>query len=210
LPKLDEEGFSPDSRQEEEGIQRKNDSKPKPDLDCRNGQETEGLCESSEEGADKLESCANNIEEMLDEKNKLIEEYQERLIRAKADYDNYRKRTQKEIREIHMYAAEEIIKDILPVMDNFERALDSVQDKTSSVYQGIEMIYEQLKSVLKQHGVEEIQAYRMVFDPKYHEAVMTVDSDEHEDETIVEVFQKGYTYHSRVIRPSMVKVAKKI
>lgn len=160
----------------------------------------------SEQESDK--PTTEELAKIIIGKDKLIEDYKGRWLRAKADYDNYSKRTQKEIREIHMYAAEEFVKDLLPVMDNFERALDSVEDKSGAVYQGINMIYQQLKNVLAQYDVKEIEALGERFDPRYHEAAMRVNCAEYDDETVVEVFQKGYIYHSRVIRPSMVKVAK--
>ncbi len=182
---------------------------PKQDSECEDRQHSEEPGKISEQESAKLPTEEiEDINEIIDQKEKQIEDYKVRWVRAKADFDNYRKRTQKEIREIHMYAAEEFIKDILPVMDNFERALDSIEDKSGAVYQGVEMIYQQLKNVLANYGVKEIEALGKTFDPRYHEAAMRVNSEEYDDETVVEVFQKGYTYHSRVIRPSMVKVAK--
>lgn len=152
------------------------------------------------------------LKKALEEKEKEAAHYKELWLRALADYDNLKKRTQKEIENIQLYAGEQLIKDIIPVLDNFERAIDSVEDvedKESAFYNGIKMIYNQLKGVMKKYGVEEIEAQGKPFDPKLHEAIMTVESEEYEDETVVEVLRKGYTYHSKVIRPSLVKVAKK-
>lgn len=193
------------SQQEDESCQCSNTSKQDSEYEDMRNPEEQG--KMSEQESDK--PPVGELAKIIDEKEKLIEDYKDRWVRAKADFDNYRKRTQKEIREMHMYAAEEFIKDMLPVMDNFERALDSVEDKFGAVYQGIEMIYQQLKNVLAQYEVREIEALGEIFDPRYHEAAMRVNCEEYDDETVVEVFQKGYTYHSRVIRPSMVKVAKK-
>ncbi|MCG0274765.1 MAG: nucleotide exchange factor GrpE [Thermosediminibacteraceae bacterium] len=152
------------------------------------------------------------IEELknaLKTKEKEAADYKELWLRALADYDNFKKRTQKEIEQIQLYAGEQLIKDILPILDNFERALDSIKDTDSAVYEGVKLIYNQMKSVLNKYGVQEIEAEGKPFDPQFHEAMMTVESDEYESDTVVEVLRKGYTYHSKVIRPSLVKVAKK-
>ncbi|MCR4429838.1 MAG: nucleotide exchange factor GrpE [Tepidanaerobacteraceae bacterium] len=158
---------------------------------------------------DDLKQKIEALEKALDDKQKEIDEYKSRWYRVQADFDNYRKRTQKEIQEIHLYAAEQLIKDILPVVDNFERALDSIEDREGPVYKGIQLIYQQLKNLLERYEVREIEAVGKIFDPRFHEAVMQMESHEHENDTVIEVLQKGYLYHAKVIRPSMVKVAKK-
>lgn len=163
----------------------------------------QSTCDSDESNKEE------ELKKALEEKEKEAAHYKELWLRALADYDNLKKRTQKEIENIQLYAGEQLIKDIIPVLDNFERAIDSVEDKESAFYNGIKMIYNQLKGVMKKYGVEEIEAQGKPFDPKLHEAIMTVESEEYEDETVVEVLRKGYTYHSKVIRPSLVKVAKK-
>ncbi|MGI6425300.1 MAG: nucleotide exchange factor GrpE [Tepidanaerobacteraceae bacterium] len=145
---------------------------------------------------------------LIEEKQKEIDDYKNRWLRAQADFDNYRKRMQKEIQDVHLYAGEDIIKDILPVVDNFERALDSMKDKDDPFYKGIELIYQQLKSVLEKHEIKEIEAVGKPFDPNYHDAVMMVQNEELQDNTVSEVMLKGYMYHSKVIRPSMVQVVK--
>jgi len=149
------------------------------------------------------------FKEKLTEKEKEIEELKNLLLRTQADFDNFRKRKQKEIQEIHQYSGESFIIDILPVIDNFERALSSSQDEEDPFYKGVKMIYQQLLAVLQKHDVKEIEAAGKTFDPNYHEAIMQVSTDEYENDTVVEVLRKGYQYHSKVIRPSMVKVCKK-
>lgn len=198
----DEENDSPDNTCEQS-------CKSKDDNKNING-ESEGNVpvENSCEGED-LKARVESLEKTLEEKQREIDEYKNRWYRAQADFDNYRKRMQKEIQDIHLYAGEQLIKDILPVVDNFERALNSVDDKESPVYKGIQLIYQQLKKVLEKYDVKEIDAQGKVFDPRFHEAVMQVESQDYENDTVVEVLQKGYLFHSKVIRPSMVKVAKK-
>ncbi|ADL07670.1 GrpE protein [Thermosediminibacter oceani DSM 16646] len=186
--------------------------KPNENLECESAPENDEA--KSQEGAisDSEHENVSETEELkkaLEEKEKEAAEYKERWMKALADYDNLKKRFQKEIEEIHLYAGEQLIKDILPVLDNFERALNSIKDTESSTYDGVKLIYNQMKNVLNKYGVREIEAEGKPFDPHFHEAMMKVESDEYETDTVVEVFQKGYTYHSKVIRPCLVKVAKK-
>ncbi|MDK2877911.1 MAG: molecular chaperone GrpE [Thermoanaerobacteraceae bacterium] len=156
-----------------------------------------------------LKQKLETLEKTIEDKQKQIDEYKNRWYRAQADFDNFRKRTQKEIQDIHLYAGEQLIKDILPVVDNFERAMDSIEDREGPIYKGIQLIYQQLKNVLEKYDVKEIDAQGKTFDPRFHEAVMQVESQEYENDTVIEVLQKGYLFHTKVIRPSMVKVAKK-
>ena len=167
--------------------------------ECNDKSDTENEC---------IDTKAEDFEKILEEKERQIEDYKNRWIRTHADFDNYRKRSQKEIQEIYRYAGEQLIKDILPIVDNFERALDSVDDKESSLYQGVELIYKQFKETLEKHDVKEIEALGKPFDPNFHDAVMMVESEEFTENTVAEVLLKGYQYNTKVIRPSMVKVAK--
>jgi molecular chaperone GrpE len=157
----------------------------------------------------ELQNRIQQLEKNLEDKEKEVEKYKNLWLRVQADFDNFRKRTQRDIQEIHLYAGEQLIKDLLPLVDNFERALNSVEDKSGPIYKGIDLIYQQLRKLLEKYNVKEIDAQGKPFNPKFHEAVMMVQSDEYDSETVVEVLQKGYLYHSKVIRPSMVKVAKK-
>lgn len=150
----------------------------------------------------------DKLNKLLEDKQKEIDVYKNRWLRAQADFENYKKRMQREIQEINLYAGELLVRDILPVIDNLERALDSVKDKNDAVYKGVQLIYQQLVDVLKKHEIREIEALGKPFDPNYHEAVMMVESEEFKPNTVAEVLLKGYMYHSKVIRPSMVKVAK--
>lgn len=139
-----------------------------------------------------------------------IEEYKERLLRAQADFDNFRRRTQKEKEDLAKYASSVLITELLPVIDNFERALSSGADSAdvSSYAKGVEMIFRQLEGVLKAEGLERMEAVGQPFNPEFHQAVMQVDSDEYEEGIVVEELQKGYQLKDKVIRPAMVKVSK--
>jgi len=159
--------------------------------------------------AEQAETKENELlNKLLEDKQREIEEYRNRWLRAQADFDNYRKRMQREIKDISLYAGEQLVKDLLPVIDNFERALKSVENTDDAFYKGVKLIYQQIVDILKKHNITEIEAVGKPFDPNYHEAVMTVESEELESDTVAEVLLKGYMYHSKVIRPSMVKVVK--
>lgn len=142
-------------------------------------------------------------------KEKEIESYYDRLLRLQAEFENFRKRTIKEKAEFTKYANEELIKNLLPVLDNLERALASAEQTKDfeGLSKGMEMIYKQFSEALKKAGLTEIEALNQRFDPVVHEAVARVESSDIEPNTVVEVLQKGYYFHDRVLRPAMVKVA---
>lgn len=197
---------------EEKDKDMENTSIEKADSDTEKNNEeikNEEIKEEIKDNDESLKQKLETLEKAVEDKQKEIDEYKNRWYRAQADFDNFRKRTQKEIQDIHLYAGEQLIKDILPVVDNFERAMDSIEDRESPIYKGVQLIYQQLKNVLERYDVKEIDALGKAFDPRFHEAVMQVESREYENDTVIEVLQKGYLYHTKVIRPSMVKVAKK-
>lgn len=125
--------------------------------------------------------------------------------RLMADFQNYKRRTEKEKNDIYAYANEKLILGLLEVIDNFERAVLS-ETADEKYAEGMEMIFKQLKGVLEKSGLEEIKALGEGFDPNFHNAVMTEDNDRFESGSVTEVLQKGYTLNGKVIRPSMVKV----
>lgn len=136
------------------------------------------------------------------------EELQQRNLRLQADYDNFRRRTQKEKEDQAKYAASSLLEKLLPVIDNLERAIDSAK-QTSNIEmltQGIDMVYRQMMEALKEEGAAPIEAVGTPFDPHFHQAVMQEPSDQYESGIIMEEFQKGYMLKDKVIRPSMVKV----
>ena len=147
----------------------------------------------------------------LKEKAANADEYFDRLLRIQADFDNYKKRLEKEKIEFIKFANEEIIVEILQILDDFDRAVEAGKSKHDFgiLYKGVEMIHKDLKGFLKQKGLEEIEAKGRPFDPHQHEAMMQEQTDECPEDHVVEEFQKGYILNGRVIRPAKVKVAKK-
>lgn len=154
------------------------------------------------------EDNSMNIDEIIEAKEKEISELNNQLLRLQADFVNFRKRAEKEKESTITYALESFISSLLPVVDNFQRAMESEEDNNNNFYKGVEMIYEQLSKVLIENGVEEIKSLGEDFDPNYHHAVFAEENDEYEAGKITEVLQKGYTLKDRILRPSMVKVAK--
>lgn len=139
-------------------------------------------------------------------KDKQLEEINNKLLRLQADFLNYKTRTEKEKFKYYNDAIEDLVCEMLPILDNFERALENLESD-ENLSQGVEMILNQFINLLKKYGVEEIDALGKKFDPKLHHGVSTEDTDEEED-IVVEVFQKGYKLKDKVIRPSMVKISK--
>ena len=183
-------------------------------------EETVKAEEASEEkestGGEKPEETESGEEsEMLKKKKKKdkmeekLEELEDRVKRQMAEFDNFRKRTEKEKSHMYEVGARDVIEKILPVVDNFERGLASVSEdqKENPVIVGMDKIYNQLMTTLTDLGVEPIEAVGEEFDPNYHNAVMHVEDEELGENVVVEEFLKGYMYKDTVIRHSMVKVA---
>ncbi|MCK5660997.1 MAG: nucleotide exchange factor GrpE [Methanosarcinales archaeon] len=147
--------------------------------------------------------------QQLDEQVKLCDEYKDKFLRAQADFDNFKKRSAKERINIVKFANEDIILELLEVVDNFERAMSSIDQvhDTSSIKDGVSMVYKQLMNVLTQKGLTKIEALNKEFDPNHHEAIAAVESNL-EENTIVEVVIEGYMLNDKVVRPSKVIVAK--
>ncbi|ACL70031.1 nucleotide exchange factor GrpE [Halothermothrix orenii] len=152
---------------------------------------------------ERVKELETEVDELTEEKNNIFN----KLQRLQADFINYRKRTNKEKGKIGIRAKIELIEKILPVVDNFERALNSAPDE-DEFKQGVDMIYRQLMDTLKKEGVEVIPAVGEPFDHNLHEAIMQVEDSKYESGTVVEELQKGYILEDKVIRPAMVKVAK--
>ena len=142
---------------------------------------------------------------------KRIKELEDSLLRSKAEFINYRKRLEEEQSRLLKYCNEDLIKEILPILDNFERAIKmddtNLDDEVSKFLSGFKMIYCNLVNILKSNGVIEIDGNNKPFDPTYHEAIMTEKRDGVEPSMVLEVLQKGYILKDRVIRPAMVKVS---
>lgn len=148
----------------------------------------------------------NEFMTALDEKGRLLDEMTDRYKRLQADFDNFRRRTRQEKEELSAVVAERIVCELLPVVDNFERATTSKATDVDTLVTGVQMIFKQLQNALSQLGVEPVNAVGTVFDPTQHEAVMKVEDDTQPDGMVVEELQKGYKVNGRVVRPSMVKV----
>lgn len=166
---------------------------------------TDTATEPEVEATEELTKEAE-LEKKLAEKETEAKSYLDRLQRTMAEFDNFRKRTTKEKSMMYENGAKESLEPLLAVMDNFERALDAKEEDNAFV-QGIEMIYKQLKTVLEDLGVTEIEAVGQPFDPNFHNAVTHVEDDAFGENEVAEVFQKGYMYKDSVLRYSMVKVA---
>lgn len=144
--------------------------------------------------------------EKKDKKDQQIADLTDRLQRTMAEFDNFRKRTEKEKASMYIIGAKEIVEKILPVVDNFERGLATAQEGDAFA-DGMKMIYKQLMTTLDELGVKPIEAVGQPFDPNYHNAVMHVEDESLGENVVAEELQKGYTYKDFVIRHSMVKVA---
>ena len=144
-----------------------------------------------------------------DKKDEKIEELTDKLTRQMAEFDNFRKRTEKEKSQMYEIGAKDIIEKILPVVDNFERGLDAVkeEEKEDPFVQGMEKVYKHLVTTLEGIEVKPIEAVGQPFDPNFHNAVMHVEDENFGENIVAEEFQKGYTYRDSVVRHSMVKVA---
>ena len=145
--------------------------------------------------------------EKKDKKDEKIEELTDQVKRQMAEFDNYRKRTEKEKASMYIIGAKDIVEKILPVVDNFERGLATAAGSEDPFVQGMEKIYKQLLTTLDEVGVKPIEAVGKEFNPDFHNAVMHVEDEEVGENIIVEEFQKGYLYKDFVVRHSMVKVA---
>jgi molecular chaperone GrpE len=137
------------------------------------------------------------------------DEEHDRLLRLAAEFDNYRKRVERERREQADYAAATLLRALLPILDDFERALQAdVGGDAEGYRKGVDLIYRQLVDLLASRGVKPIQAVGSGFDPRFHEAVLHVESPGHESGQVIEEFRRGYTMGERLLRPALVKVAK--
>lgn len=165
--------------------------------------------DSTQDAQETTEAEGESSEEQKDKKDLLIEELNDKYMRTFAEFDNFRKRTEKEKTAMFEVGAKSIVEKILPVVDNFERGLATVPDeqKEDPFVQGMDKIYKQLMTTLEEAGVKPIEALNNEFDPELHNAVMHIEDDSFGENVVVEEFQKGYMYHESVVRHSMVKVA---
>jgi len=163
--------------------------------------------ESGETQAGESEETAPEDADAIREKYEAeLAEKENRYLRLQADFENFRRRTRQEKEELAAVVTQNLLKDLLPFLDNFERALAAGGNDEGGLRAGVEMMYKQLVEALKKEGLEYIETKDKPFDPNFHQAVMRVEDAEKEDGTIVAELQKGYMVKGRVIRPSMVQV----
>ena len=185
----------------EENLEQNLDNEPDADTD-NEGDNAQSAKASGSEDVEKIKA-------QLEEKTKLFEEYFDKLQRTAAEFDNFKKRTAREKEALYADATSDVVAAFLPVVDNIERALDAASNAANahSLKEGIELVYRQIKDVLKKLDVEVIEAVGNEFDPNLHNAVSHIDDDQYGSNVVVEEFQKGYICKDKVIRYSMVKVA---
>ncbi len=175
--------------------------------------EAENSEQSGEQGDDDsldstLEGDLAALQKQLEEEKAKTEDSYNRLLRLQADFDNYRRRTQTEKEEFFKYATESVMLALLPVLDNFQLALEAKENDPAKVVEGVEMIYRQMLDVLQKEGLSVIEALGGEFDPEKHEAVMQEPAGDKEDNTVTQELRRGYCLKEKVIRPTMVVVAK--
>lgn len=171
-------------------------------------QGSENSSEDQVETQDDDKKYVQELEKQIAELQQKLEEAENRYLRLYADFENFKRRTRLEQEANEKYRAQELITNLLPAIDNFERALAIEPDnpQTKALLEGCEMVYKSILEALKKEGAEQIEAVGKEFDPNYHQAVMQANTHEYGPNIVVEEFQKGYILNDRVIRPSMVKV----
>ena len=166
----------------------------------------EETVEGSREGTEEAENGADDPVKRAEKLEADLAEKDAQMLRLRADFDNFRRRSAKEREELAAVVTQGILTDMLPLLDNFERALSAEGSDLDSFRAGVSMIYKQMQEALAKNGLEVIDTKDKKFDPNFHQAVMRVQDPEKEDDTIEQELQKGYMAKGRVIRPSMVQV----
>jgi len=205
--KLKEQEANPEeNEQEEQPVEGKGSDNDGNQEEEPSQEETDADENAAENESDEQ---ANSQEETIAKLEQELEELKARYLRVQADFDNYRKRTKMEKEVAAKYRSQTLAELLLPVLDNFERALvvKTSNEESEAILKGVEMVYRQFKEALMQEGVEEVEALGEPFDPHKHQAVAQEKSEEHESGIVIEVLQKGYRLKDRIIRPAMVKVS---
>lgn len=177
------------------------------DLSSEETIETESKDDQKKGIFSKFKSEDKTDNEELDKVLKQKEELNTSLQRLQADFLNYKKRVEKEKESLVNYGVESLALEILPILDNFERALDVEKDEKDSFYEGIQMIYDGLMGALDKNDIKEIDSLEKPFDPAYHHAVGMEETEEYDKDTVIRTLQKGYIMKDKVIRPAMVIVS---
>ncbi|MCM3442065.1 nucleotide exchange factor GrpE [Metabacillus halosaccharovorans] len=187
----------------------KNVAEQEETVDTQDTEEVEvEVVDAEDVTVEEAEETADETTAQIAELQAKLDETENKMLRNQADFDNFRRRTRLDQEAAQKYRAQSIVSDILPALDNFERALqiEANNEQTKSLLQGMNMVYNQLVQALQNEGVETIKSVGEPFDPHLHQAVMQVEDDNFESNTVVEELQKGYKLKDRVIRPAMVKV----
>jgi molecular chaperone GrpE len=178
--------------------------------DDRVVEEPEVISVSEENTAQPIASSENTAEDQIRAAQEKTKEYYERMLRISAEFENYKKRSARETDSFRKFANESILKDLLPVVDNLERAISSSAAAGSEqcITEGVDLTLKEILRVLARYGVTPVEAQGKPFDPSIHEAVMQQESEEVPENTVLTEFQRGYTLHERILRPAMVVVSK--
>lgn len=163
-----------------------------------------------EAGDEASEEVENDFEKKLAEAEAEAKCAHDRFLRVSADFENFKKRTQREMDDFRKYANESLIKDLLTVVDNLERALETSTEacEENQLLQGVDLTLKEILKILEKYNVKPIEALEKEFDPAVHQAVLQEASENHAENTVIREFQKGYTIHERLLRPAMVVVSK--
>ncbi|MBU2490562.1 MAG: nucleotide exchange factor GrpE [Proteobacteria bacterium] len=162
------------------------------------------------EGAEADTAPESQSPRTREEAEEALKEFQDRLLRAAADFENYKKRSQREVDEFRKYATESVMKDLLPVVDNLERALESagqIKGEAGKLAEGVDLTRKEILLVMERYGVKPLSSMGQPFDPAFHQALMAEESDQPAD-TVVREMQRGYKMKDRLLRPALVVVAK--
>lgn len=168
---------------------------------------TENEKDSAPEGAH--ESLENDLQNELEKSRQEARMFQDKYLRQAADLENYRRRTEREKSDLLKFAAENLVKDLIPVLDSFNQAAGATRENTqdsSSLMEGMEMVRQQLLAALRKHGLEEVPAVGSDFDPNVHQAIQRIEDSHCESETVAQEFAKGYLLNGRLVRPAIVSV----
>ena len=179
-------------------------------------EETDKDGENSEKSGSEKEECIETgdiIKEMeakIEVAAQEAKDNHDRLLRVSADFENYKKRSAREMEVLRKFANESLVKEMLPVVDNLERAIDSSNNNgaKNSIVEGVDMTLMEILKILEKFGVKPIESLGETFDPSFHEAVMQQESEDHAENTVLQEFQKGYMINDRLLRPAMVVVSK--
>lgn len=176
--------------------------------------EIEGVVEVVDDDEPVPLSAENSViaefEAKVDFYRKESQGHQERMLRVAADFENFKRRAEREKEDVRKFGVERLLVDMLPVLDNLERAMSHTNaDAPSSLLDGVQMVMRQFRQALSKYGVTSFESKGQMFDPQRHEAVQQVDSPEHPNNTVIEEYQKGYYLHDRLIRPAMVVVSRR-